>query len=89
MVRQKGVKKHSLCGVNEHLEPSLNAACAAFGIIQSFPRYKRIYLHRPMDWVLYGNDFTVHCKTDCDSLLDFAQAREAHDSAQAKSMRDT
>jgi len=38
MARPQGVKKRGLNGVNEHFEPLLNAASAALGIYQSFPR---------------------------------------------------
>jgi hypothetical protein len=36
MARQKGKKKHSLHGVNEHFETLFNTASAGFGINQSF-----------------------------------------------------
>jgi hypothetical protein len=36
MARQKGAKKRSLHGVNEHFEGLFNAASAVLGINQSF-----------------------------------------------------
>jgi len=36
MARQKGAKKRSLHGVNEHFEPLFNTAIAALGINQGF-----------------------------------------------------
>ncbi len=36
MARQKGAKKRSLQGVNEHYESLFNAASAALGIYQGF-----------------------------------------------------
>jgi len=36
MARQKGARKRSLRGVNEHFEPLFNAASAALGINQNF-----------------------------------------------------
>jgi len=36
MTRQKGAKKRSLRGVNEHFERLFNAASAALGINQGF-----------------------------------------------------
>jgi hypothetical protein len=43
MARQKGAKKRSLHGVNEHLVSLFNAASAALGINQSFLNILALY----------------------------------------------
>jgi len=45
MARQKGARKRSLQVVHEHFETLFNAAGAALGIKQSFPRLE----HRIID----------------------------------------
>jgi hypothetical protein len=47
MARQKGMKKRSLRGVNEHIEHLFNAASAALGINQSFPKIIARLIYHP------------------------------------------